>query len=591
MAALTIAGTMLSGCSSDDIMTDTPAAPATTDNDSIVTLTTTISMEGDDGSTRALTDKGKKTFAEGEKVAVFYRSKNSNKNIITLKATSEALTATNIKDNGKSATIKVTLTNPVPKSEVRIVYPASMAKKSIDTGAIVKYDENTIDFDQLNEQDGTLATISSKYDLATYDGNLIVQSLPSKTKLTNRLAICEFSMKDGDNDVTNTITRMFVDDGSNSYLINRTTYDDLIYVAMKPVTNGKITISAVGGTNFYQKTVSGKTLAASNIYPVRLTKAKTNAIVLDFVTADYTAQDGETLTGTLRDNVKISIAEGAKVTLSNVTINGENNNKYLWAGITCLGDATLVLDGTNSVTGFWGSYPGIQPGGTGTTLTIEGTGSLTATTNDYDLTAAGIGAKNGGTCGNIIINSGTITATGLRNAAGIGSCNAATCGDITINGGTVNATGKSDAAGIGASFGGTCGNITISGTANVTATGNDGAGIGSSFGNSTCGNILIEGGTVVSKGTGKSAAIGTSRGYTVEVTSYSTCGTITITKGVTSITATKDNNADNIIGRGENDTSICGTVTIDDVTDATPESTFTNFNSELSGNTWTLKHE
>ena len=41
---------------------------------------------------------------------------------------------------------------------------------------------------------------------------------------------------------------------------------------------------------------------------------------LPAITAAYTAQDGETLTGTLSARVKISIADGAAVTLKDVTI-------------------------------------------------------------------------------------------------------------------------------------------------------------------------------------------------------------------------------------------------------------------------------
>ena len=582
MAALAIAGTMLSGCSNDDIMTDSPVAPVTADNDSIITLTTTISLEGDPVTTRALTAAGRKTFAVNDQVAVFFY----NKSYMTKRVISQKLTDANISSDGKSATFTVAFKQPYNDSPVRIVYPAAMAK-SINENVIIDVDANTIDFDQLNEQNGTLTTIGSKYDLATFDGNLEENALPSHISLTNRLAICEFTVKDGGNDITNTITGLSVGNGNNSYLVSRSAGDGPIYVAMQPVSSGDIIIVATDGTSNYQKIVSGKTLAASNIYPVRVTMAKTNAKILDFLTTDYTAQDGETLTGTLHSNVKISIAAGATVTLSNVTINGTNDAYYQWAGITCLGNATLMLDGTNSVTGFYESYPGIQPGGEGTTLTIQGTGSLTASSHGSGagIGSSNAGSSNGSTCGNILIEGGTITATGQNNSAGIGTGFYGTCGNITINGGNVTATAKHDGAGIGASYEGNCGNITISGTANVTASGNDGAGIGSAYSSVTCGDIRIEGGTVVCTGHSSGAAIGSANS--------STCGTITITDGVTSITATKGYGADNIIGRGKNDSGSSGTVTIDGVENATPQSEFTHFNSALSNSdkTWTLTHK
>lgn len=62
---------------------------------------------------------------------------------------------------------------------------------------------------------------------------------------------------------------------------------------------------------------------------------------------------------------------------------GYESYDYKWAGLTCLGDATLILeDGTNNtVKGFHRWYPGIFVP-EGKTLTIrggaQGTGTLTA---------------------------------------------------------------------------------------------------------------------------------------------------------------------------------------------------------------------
>ena len=69
---------------------------------------------------------------------------------------------------------------------------------------------------------------------------------------------------------------------------------------------------------------------------------------LSEITEDYTAQDGQTLTGTLSANVKISIADGATVTLLNAHINGVHNWSYEWAGLNCEGNATIFVEGTNT---------------------------------------------------------------------------------------------------------------------------------------------------------------------------------------------------------------------------------------------------
>ena len=216
-------------------------------------------------------------------------------------------------------------------------------------------------------------------------------------------------------------------------------------------------------------------------------------ITLDTVQHHFVAQDCDTLTGTLGANVKISIAAGATVTLDNVTINGANEGD--WAGITCEGDATLILkDGTmNTVKGFYEDYPGIFVP-VNSTLTIQGgtsgTGKLIASSNG---SGAGIGGGFYIPCGNIRIEGGIIEATGGYYAAGIGSGGEADCGDITISGGTVEATGGNWAAGIGSGNLADCGDITItSGVTSVTATKGEYAlnSIGAGY-NGTCGTVTI----------------------------------------------------------------------------------------------------
>ena len=136
--------------------------------------------------------------------------------------------------------------------------------------------------------------------------------------------------------------------------------------------------------------------AAAAITPA-LNSRKTPATTL--LTKDYTARNSETLTGKLRQNVKISIADGAAVTLKNASINGVNDELYEWAGITCEGDAVLILEGSNDVKGFYEEYPGIHVS-ENKTLTIKGEGSLTAASNGY---GAGIGGGWDISCGNIVL--------------------------------------------------------------------------------------------------------------------------------------------------------------------------------------------
>ena len=266
-----------------------------------------------------------------------------------------------------------------------------------------------------------------------------------------------------------------------------------------------------------------------------------NIVDLSKLTENTELKDGDVLTGTLASNVKISIADGATVTLDGVTINGVNDINYEWAGITCLGDATIILSGTNTVNGFYQDYPGIQAAA-GKTLIINGTGSLTASSLGK---GAGIGGANNVACGNIEIQGGTITATSGQYGAGIGGGDRADCGNITISGGTINATGGARGAGIGGG-----------------RRGPD---------NGSCGNILISGGTVTATGGENAAGIGGGRGY--NNSTFSSCGTITIANTVTKVTATMGDGAPYSIGAGRYGT--CGTVTIGGVEGAITNSPYT----------------
>ena len=206
--------------------------------------------------------------------------------------------------------------------------------------------------------------------------------------------------------------------------------------------------------------------------------------------------NGHILTGTGGADTHVTIADSATVTLNGVNITTiTNNTSHQWPGITCLGNATIVIGGstTNSVNGGYQSSGIFVP--QGKYLTLQGSGTLNATGSDY---AAGIGSGKQQTCGNITISSGTINATGGEHGAGIGSgYYQAACGTIIINGGTVTATGGQYAAGIGSGYKQSdCWHITIYNTVtSVTATKGTGCdnAIGAGSGESTCRSVTISG--------------------------------------------------------------------------------------------------
>lgn len=182
-----------------------------------------------------------------------------------------------------------------------------------------------------------------------------------------------------------------------------------------------------------------------------------NVIDLATVNSDFTAYHGAILTGKLNGLHKISIEDGATVTLRNAEIRRYAMTTELnyWPGITCIGRAIIKLEGTNTVTSMDRTNSAIYVP-ENKTLVIQGPGTLYAHAQG---SPASIGAGVGKPCGNIEIQGGRVEAYSLNPegsfyGAGIGGSSASgsalgKCGDIIITGGTVVARGNSEAPGIG----------------------------------------------------------------------------------------------------------------------------------------------
>ncbi len=148
--------------------------------------------------------------------------------------------------------------------------------------------------------------------------------------------------------------------------------------------------------------------------------AHENGVVnLSKLTKDYVAQDGEILTGTLPPNISLKMAENASITLRDVTHKAKGDASNDWkkiAGIqTALyGTNTITLEGNNTLTGYKDAGIFVIPG---STIVIKGEGSLYA----EGWAAAGIGCASWWRSGKIIIEGGNIKAVGDQGAAGIGT--------------------------------------------------------------------------------------------------------------------------------------------------------------------------
>ena len=537
LGALLMAGVAFTACSSsdDEILNDQPANPTEPK-----TYTMTIqATKGDNAATRGLSLDGKTLsvkWNEGEKVVVMQDDDELG-----------TLTATPDPNDPTKATLTGELDELDPKEDIEFHLHSASCDYSRQSGVLLSKDgENSIE----ENFDYALCTVEAESDKIKtsvvkdpdgdeqYDEYYLV-TIEGGITLESQQAIVKFTLVDkADATTPMNVTRLEVYDGYYNIFVEPVSPTNALYVAVNSdgaeLDYHLKAVTAKGDVYTYDR--SDVTFLCGKYYEVKvqMTKQQPATIDLSKLTDAYIAVNGDVLTGTLSEdvNVKISITDGATVTLQKVTIEGWDYEKYDWAGLTCEGDATIVLKDVNSVRGFYFIQPGISVP-VGKTLTIRGDGTLNVQSNNSlhpyeDVYGPGIGGRINNDCGNIRIESGTVNAIGHKRSPGIGSSKEDICGDITITGGTVTATGGDYAAGIGAGegFSARCGNITITG-GTVTATGGqEAAGIGCGL-NSHCGNITISNSASVTATKGGRAPYSVGIGYN-DVVGKPTCGTITI---------------------------------------------------------------
>lgn len=475
MAALAI---LMTACSSDD--NELTQQPVKAEG---ITITAQLAPKSSNAKTRAVTESEDKIvvdWAVDEHLAILYEV-NSTKYAADARVTAV--------DGSGNATIEFTVeSGTTDGTACQIIYPLTAAK---DDHSGVKNNATL-----LANQDGTL---SANLDVRVGAGTIQTStpSLHVTTQPAAKFAIWKLTLGSAAKNLC------ILADNETIAGATLASAGTVFTVAVPAVSSKTVTVVANDeSNNCYYYSKAGVSLTAGNYY--KSTPSMT-ALGTD------SSVDVYKITGTSGG----SIPEGRTVVLSGVSISGGN--------ITCNGNATIILMGSNTIAGSYANAA-IQAGGTSNTLTITGTGSLTANGGNY---AAGIGGGQNTDCGRINISGGNITATGSV-GAGIGSGQGHSCAGITISGGTVVATSSERGPGIGSGSDGSCGDITISG-GTITATGASGA-----------------------------AGIGTGIAYDA-----ASCGDITITADVTSVTAVKGAYAPNSIGAGGGmGTIICGTITI-----------------------------
>ena len=551
---ISIATLMLTACSSDNYTTETPQAPTEqtpVEGGKIHYVVTVVSSDA--ATTRATVaddptdvETYHKTlyFAAGDKL---YVSGTDIKGVLDIKTGAGTASASFEGDLTYSG-------DDTPASDLALTATLVSAQQTVgtevsvdDAGAV------TVNYPATTAFCPDVATAVQKYSRLTGTSTYGEKSFT----LTQKTAFMNFNMVFHDGTTTGTSVAMLVKNGTTTLFnasVTTATVDGNVmaqFVLPIPATTALNSATVTAGSN---PTISfGETTTlAGQVYNIRRSFGS-----LTNLTTDKTFNNGDVITGTLTSNVKISIADGATVTLKDVTINGVDDYNCQWAGITCLGNATIILEGTNTVRGFWRDYPGIQAGPTGKLLTINGTGKLTATSN---FNGAGIGGPYQSSCGDITINSGIINARSNNNGAGIG-CGSkyntnSSCGNITINGGTITAYSHNNGAGIGSGYlGASCGNITITGGIVTSISNYNGAGIGSGGYNSSCGKITISSANVTARSYNNGAGIGSGL--------EGSCSDICINE--CTITANSGNNGAGI-GSGSDGTCVNITISNSNVT-------------------------
>ncbi len=443
----------MTACSSADSIAEEPVQQPENPAKKTYTMTVTASKGGDDSAlaramaeagltggdatTRALSlsSDGKTldaTWAAGERVTVYNETKH-----VDLEGTLTAQTS------GASTTLTGTLSGTIDVGDELSLFFHEDALLGVQDGTL-QYIADNLDFDR--------ATVTVKS--IDVDGNITINE-PAAVFDDKLTSIVRFTLVDKADPTKRlkptslSIRTQYKFTGQSSYIpiaykltgLTDATYtanayaedngDGVLYASFHGADFNDFHMTATmpdGDT--YEYVRSAVEFEVGKFYSI--TVKMTRLVDLSECYGNYEAQDGDVLMAELPVGYYVEIADGATVTLRDASINGITG-----PGITCNGDATIILEGSNTVKGSDGQ-PGIYVPES-FTLTIKGSGSLRAEGGTYEYGGnkqggAGIGGRPEG--GNVIIEGGFITAIGGYGAPGIGgsydSQHSSDFGTITI---------------------------------------------------------------------------------------------------------------------------------------------------------------
>ena len=344
----------VTACSTDDNTSGGDSSIGVPVLSSCIPFSATISAAGAGSRTRALsgpdatTNVITATWAVNEQVAMVYKVGSETK--VTPATVSAVSDGTDGKAAG-TATITATLDGGVTTgTPVTLVYPYSAVETSGDNIGQVKSDV-------FAHQDGTIAGISANCDLRQATGTITLAtspaSLSSNVSMDSQIAIWKLSLKKD-------ASTALASDGTDSYIYNK----------------------------------ASVTLAASTYYQSEVTLTKQTTHTITTGTEALELIDGDVVTGTGGENTQLKIADRATVTIKDLNVTTMSGNQKR-AAIECLGNATIIISGTNNLKGLWEMPAVYIP--KDKTLTIRGGGTLIA--DNSGAAGAGIGGSYRSDCG------------------------------------------------------------------------------------------------------------------------------------------------------------------------------------------------
>lgn len=260
LAALLTAGLLIGACSKDknivQVIEPEPNTETPVEQAEPVEMAFSATITAKESATKSVNADGVTAWQVDEKIAVYYQKDDDT--FATAEANVDAV------ENG-SATISATLTDAKNGTEVKFVYPATLANT---TGGISTT--------TLQAQHGTIADISAHFDAATGTGTLVTDGTTCGTEssvhMSNQAFIGKFTPKFGGSPIDG-ITELTISDGTYTYTVTpespATAFDTGgIYVAMLPVNKKPMTITAdtAGKVYYYSSGSNTITLEVGKLY-------------------------------------------------------------------------------------------------------------------------------------------------------------------------------------------------------------------------------------------------------------------------------------------------------------------------------------